>query len=163
TFSTSGSSFDTLLAAYRGTAVNTLTAVAANDDASTSTSTSQISFAATSGVTYMIAVDGWSATGGVPAKGNIALGWSLGAPVAGPANDMFASAQVITGAPGNVTGTNVNATKETGEPNHAGNVGGASVCYSWTAPATGQATFSTATSSFDTLLAAYRGTAANAL
>jgi hypothetical protein len=163
TFTTAGSSFDTLLAAYRGTIVSGLTGVAANDDASSTTSTSQISFAATGGVTYMIAVDGWSAAGGIPAKGAVTLNWSLGAPVAGPANDMFASAQAVPGAPGSVAGTNVNATKETGEPNHAGNVGGASVWYSWTAPASGQATFTTAGSSFDTLLAAYRGTAVNAL
>ena len=163
TFTTAGSSFDTLLAAYRGTSVSALTAVAANDDASSSTSTSQIGFAATGGVTYMIAVDGWSAVGGVPAKGNITLGWNLGAPVAGPPNDNFASAQVISGAPGSLSGTNVNATKEAGEPNHASNVGGASVWYSWTAPSSGQATFATAGSNFDTLLAVYRGTSVSAL
>src|SRR6185436_1507806 len=37
-----------------------------------------------------------------------------------PANDNFASAQVLTGCSGTVTGTNVASTKETGEPDHGG-------------------------------------------
>src|SRR5438552_2355269 len=80
-----------------------------------------------------------------------------------PSNDNFASAMVITGSSSTVAGTNVDATKEAGEPSHAGNPGGASVWFSWTAPARGQATFSTAGSSFDTLLAAYRGTIVSGL
>src|SRR5213593_4436723 len=51
-----------------------------------------------------------------------------------PNNDNFAAAQAITGTSGSITGTNVEATKEAGEPNHAGNAGGKSVWYSWTAP-----------------------------
>jgi len=46
----------------------------------------------------------------------------------------------------------VNATKEPGEPAHAGNDGGASIWYSWTAPSTGNVTITTEGSSFDTLL-----------
>ena len=37
-----------------------------------------------------------------------------------PANDNFNNAQVITGGGGTVTGTNVNATTESGEPGPAG-------------------------------------------
>src|SRR6187551_1328636 len=48
-----------------------------------------------------------------------------------PANDSFNSPEalgiVTTGA---VSGNNVSATKEPGEPNHAGNMGGHSVWYS---------------------------------
>lgn len=80
-----------------------------------------------------------------------------------PANDAFANAAVISGASGTVTGTNVNATKETGEPNHGGFVGGKSVWYRWTAPSSGTATVTTCGSSYDTLLGAYTGTAVNAL
>jgi hypothetical protein len=44
-----------------------------------------------------------------------------------PANDNFVNAQVITGSSGTVSGTNVNATTEVGEPGFAG----ASVWYAW--------------------------------
>lgn len=54
-----------------------------------------------------------------------------------PANDHFANAQVISGVSGFVTGNTANATKEPGEPNHAGNPGGASVWFTWTAPQSG--------------------------
>jgi hypothetical protein len=50
---------------------------------------------------------------------------------------------------------NLNATSQTGEPLHAGKVGGKSLWMSWIAPAHGLATFRTAGSSFDTLLAVY--------
>ena len=80
-----------------------------------------------------------------------------------PANDNFASAQAISGASGSVTGNNANATKQTGEPNHAGNAGGSSVWYNWTAPSTSPVTFDTCLSGFDTLLAVYTGNAVNAL
>lgn len=82
---------------------------------------------------------------------------------AAPANDDFANAQVIAGATGNVAGNNVGATKEVGEPDHAGNPGGHSIWFSWTAPADGHVAFRTAGSGFDTLLAAYTGAAVNAL
>jgi subtilisin-like proprotein convertase family protein len=76
-----------------------------------------------------------------------------------PANDAFAAAQVLPGGTGTVSGTNRGATRETGEPLHGDNTGGASVWYVWTAPASGLWTFSTQGSTFDTLLAVYTGTA----
>jgi len=62
-------------------------------------------------------------------------------------------------AGGNMTATssNVNYTKEPGEPNHAGNPGGRSVWWKWTAPYDGQATIRTFGSSFATTLGVYRG------
>jgi bacillolysin len=86
-----------------------------------------------------------------------------GGPIQTPANDAFASAQALTGANATVTGTNVNATKESGEPNHAGNTGGKSVWYKWTPQASGTTTIDTAGSNFDTLLAIYTGGAVNSL
>jgi hypothetical protein len=80
-----------------------------------------------------------------------------------PSNNNFASAQTISGTSGTVNGTNVGANKETGEPNHAGNSGGASVWYRWQAPATGAVTFTTTSSNFDTLLAAYTGSSVSSL
>jgi hypothetical protein len=82
---------------------------------------------------------------------------------AGPANDNFANAQVITGNAGTVTGSNTSATKEPGEPDHAGNAGGVSLWYTWTAPVSGNWRFDTIGSSFDTLLAVYTGSNPGAL
>jgi hypothetical protein len=81
----------------------------------------------------------------------------------GPANNNFANAQSITGSSGSATGTNVGATKETGEPNHAGNAGGASVWYSWQAPSSGSVTINTSGSDFDTTLGIYTGSSVGAL
>ena len=72
--------------------------------------------------------------------------------------DNLASRLTISAASGTNSGSNVAATKEAGEPNHAGKVGGASVWLDWRAPMTGIATFSTRGSSFDTLLGIYTGT-----
>ena len=80
-----------------------------------------------------------------------------------PANDLFANRIVITGTNPVVTGSNVGATREAGEPYHAGNSGGASVWWSWTAPRSDRATISTAGSSFDTILGVYTGTSVSAL
>jgi len=80
-----------------------------------------------------------------------------------PPNDMFASAITISGTSGQTTGSNVGATKESGEPSHAGNSGGASVWWKWTAPASGQATINTNGSSFDTLLGVYTGSSVGGL
>lgn len=83
--------------------------------------------------------------------------------VSGPTNDNFASRTTISGSSITVTGSNVNATKEAGEPNHANFPGGKSVWFSWTAPASGSATITTTGSSFDTLLHAYTGSSVSGL
>lgn len=81
-----------------------------------------------------------------------------------PVNDAFASRISITGSlPLSVSGTNIDATKEVGEPDHAGYPGGKSVWWTWTAPSTGSFVIKTVGSSYDTLLAVYTGTVVNAL
>jgi hypothetical protein len=80
-----------------------------------------------------------------------------------PTNDNFANATVLSGSTITMTGTNANATKEPGEPNHAGNAGGKSVWYQWTAPSAGTVTIDTHGSTFDTLLGVYTGTSVSAL
>ena len=66
-----------------------------------------------------------------------------------PKNDNFANRQVITNAvPWTVTGSNVNASVESGEPKITLNVGGASVWWSWTAPYSGAMTLTTAGQQF---------------
>ena len=99
------------------------------------------------------------------------LGWNLVDSIAPPppppppSNDNFADARNITGCSASVRGTNLNATKETGEPNHSpdNNGGTHSVWYQWQAPSNGTATFTTAGSGYDTVLAVYTGTSVNTL
>jgi hypothetical protein len=74
-----------------------------------------------------------------------------------PANDAFASSRALTGSTGTLSATNVAASKETGEPKHAGRVGGRSVWFTWTSPGTGVVTIDTFGSKFDTVLAVYTG------
>lgn len=69
--STEGSDFNTLLAVYRGSSVSALAAVAANNDTSGGT-TSYLSFNATRGAVYRIAVDGVSGQ-----TGEIRLHWNV--------------------------------------------------------------------------------------
>ncbi|HEY2953073.1 MAG TPA: immunoglobulin domain-containing protein, partial [Verrucomicrobiae bacterium] len=75
-----------------------------------------------------------------------------------PPGDNFVDHVPISGTNGFVVGTNTFATREAGEPLHAGKPGSNSVWYTWQAPATGIATFRTTGSGFDTLLAIYTGT-----
>jgi hypothetical protein len=77
--------------------------------------------------------------------------------------DFFAVPVPIVGAAGTIGGTNTLATYEVGEPDHAGKPGGKSVWFTWIAPADGIATLRTVGSTFDTLLAVYRGTSVNSL
>lgn len=72
-------------------------------------------------------------------------------------NDKFIKAIELRQSSGSTIGSNTNAGKESGEPFHGGNSGGRSVWWRWTAPANGQLSVNTATSSFDTLLAIYEG------
>ena len=71
--------------------------------------------------------------------------------------DEFAKRAVTTKANGLLYSSNVGATKQPGEPQHAGVAGGASVWLAWRAPTAGIASFSTAGSALDTLLGVYTG------
>lgn len=89
--------------------------------------------------------------------------WWANVRVALPTNDLFANAIVLSGSQGTTNGTNLRATKEIGEPNHAANTGGASIWYNWTAPSSGSVIIDTAGSSFQTLLAVYTGSSVSSL
>jgi parallel beta-helix repeat protein len=80
-----------------------------------------------------------------------------------PPGDNLANRVALPGASGTVRGTNVNATRQPGEPMHAGKPGGASVWYSFTSASAGVMTIATSGSTFDTLLAVYTGTTIPAL
>ena len=115
---------------------------------------SSVTFGVTAGTTYRIAVDGYKNS-----TGTINLNLAMR-----PANDKFADAQALSGTTATADGSNVNATGEVGEINHA-DVSGtlASIWYTWTAPASGNVTINTFNSSFDTTLAVYTGNAVDAL
>ncbi len=81
---------------------------------------------------------------------------SLGGLLSLPASDGFANRGLFLNLVTSET-SNVGATSDPGEPEHAGVPGGKSVWFTWTPLLSGVATFSTAGSSFDTLLAVYTG------
>ena len=83
--------------------------------------------------------------------------------MAQPANDNFVNARTLVGANVTTNGNSQQSSKETGEPNHANNLGGRSVWFNWTAPGSGSVRVDTVGSSFNTLLGVYTGTAVNAL
>jgi Ca2+-binding RTX toxin-like protein len=81
-----------------------------------------------------------------------------------PVNDNFANRITLVGDAASTTGTNVGATGEPGEPNHAGvSVPIESVWWTWTAPDSGQVTIDTIGSNYDTTLGVYTGSAVNSL
>ncbi len=78
---TTGSSFDTTLGIYTGTAVKTLAVVGSNDDESSSVLSSKVVVSVVSGKTYRIAVDGYSAeSGSIVLTGSLTASAVLAAP-----------------------------------------------------------------------------------
>jgi hypothetical protein len=138
--------FDSLLAVYTGNSYP-LTEVASDDDGGPcGGGASRVVFDGLAGATYLIAVDG---KGGV--EGSFALALQRR-----PAYDQLANATDLSLA---APAPNDLATKEPGEPDHAGDPGGHSLWYSWTPSQAGQFEIDTCNSNFDTLLAAYTGSA----
>ncbi|MDP8956432.1 MAG: hypothetical protein M3N24_05680, partial [Actinomycetota bacterium] len=147
-------SFDTTLGVYRGSAVNSLSVVAANDDGCGSDSfLSRVKFAARKGLTYRISVDGYQSE-----TGPFTLSWTR-------VNDNFSKAVAISGQDGSVLGTNVSFTGQAGEPDNDGvSKPIQSAWYKWTAPLDGIAYFDTCgTGDFDTTLGVYRGSSVDVL
>jgi hypothetical protein len=157
TIDTATSAFDTLVGAYVGSSVGTLTPIASNDDVGSTDLTSAIRFQATAAVVYRIRVDGYAGDAGA-----ITLHLNENLP---PANNDFANAYILSGQNDSRTNdTNVAATLQTGEANTvAGVSAGASVWYKWTAPQSISVTINTATSDFDTLLGVYTGNTVSTL
>jgi hypothetical protein len=80
-FTTAGSAYDTVLAVYTGTSVNTLTVVAQNDDipdvpGQPHQVTSSVTFSVVAGNVYRIAVDGFNNGGDGGDMGPLKLNWS---------------------------------------------------------------------------------------
>ena len=76
---------------------------------------------------------------------------------AAPANDNFADAEILTGLPTLTTGSSIDATRETDEPDHGSFGLGSSVWYDWTAPSSGPVAIDLSGSDYDTFLAVYTG------
>lgn len=131
----------------------------------------QYTFMAEGGTAYAIAVDGNGFHFSEPpdTEGEFPLRIEQRPP---PANDDFAEAAGLAGqffAGGadrfyraEARGYNWGASKESGEPDHNGDVGGASVWYSWTAPADGIAQVGVCCG-FGGLLGVYRGASVGSL
>ncbi|MFN7563937.1 MAG: hypothetical protein ACK5TH_19360 [Prosthecobacter sp.] len=90
-----------------------------------------IAVTVTAGTTYHVAVDSYQAN----TSGTFSM--QINDPLPPPSNDLFVNRTVLSGMSARANGYNNGATKEPGEPSHAGNTGGRSVWYSWTAPVTG--------------------------
>jgi hypothetical protein len=156
TAGTCGSDFATVLSVYTGTEVDELTKVAGDFDSQgpgcPSFNGQEITFEAINGTSYWIAVDGdpFYVPPAEPPAGEGAIELQLKVTPT-PVNDDFADATALTGLLeeeegaetafywASARGFNWNATKEAGEADHAGDPGGASVWYSWTAPRSGSA------------------------
>ncbi|HVR36845.1 MAG TPA: Ig-like domain-containing protein, partial [Methylomirabilota bacterium] len=77
--------------------------------------------------------------------------------IARPTNDDFANREAIIGIEATVTGVNISATSEPGEPEHEGFWVGNSVWWSWTAPSAALVTVTTAGTTFRNVLGVYTG------
>ncbi|MEO6392121.1 MAG: VCBS repeat-containing protein [Pyrinomonadaceae bacterium] len=132
---TNGSSFDTLLAVYVGSNIASLKLVAANDNLSSelvSSARSRLHFGTQAGTTYYIAVDGKNSSG-TAEIGSVDLTFSfdnvmLSNGLANLPDEFWLYSGNRTST---ITGSNVGASKESGEPDHAGNAGGKSIWYRW--------------------------------
>lgn len=151
--------FDTVLAVYRGTALNALTEVACNDDVpGHGGAPSKVHVTLTGGQTYYFQAGGFRDTAGKVAEGTLGFKLSVLA-----SSDSFAGAIAIGGAPFSQTGTTSSATEEGGEPLTSCAPIGKTVWYRFTPSTNMTVTVSTQGSAFDTVLVAWRGTAFGAL
>jgi subtilisin family serine protease len=134
TIETRFSVIDTLLAVYTGSTVASLTHVVSNDNVSATDATSKVTFSATAGTIYRIAVDGKNGAAGH-------ISFSYNAALGAPANDAFADSQTLSGPSGTIVASNVGATAEPGEPEYNVFPQPKSIWYRWTAPRSGLFSF----------------------
>jgi hypothetical protein len=167
-----------MVGVYTGTVVDALTSVVGPADRGPGFcgySEGVYTFWATEGTVYNLAVDGsvfYLPPSAQPSgEGEFTLRLEATPP---PANDDFADAETLSGeiseepdgnriyyASGD--GNNWGAGRQTGEPEHAGDPGGASVWYSWTAPESGKARIGLVNTSLSGAVAVYGGDAVDAL
>jgi hypothetical protein len=150
---TQSGDLDTVLGVYTGEELTGLSEVASDDDGQSrrgcDATDSAVEFTAVAGTTYEIAVDGKG--GSVGSSQLIVEGTAF--------NDDFGRALPLGGGLPVTWGTLSNrfARKQVGEPDHAGDAGGSSIWFKWTAPRSGAVSIDTCDADFDTLLAVYTG------
>lgn len=154
TVRTASSEFHPVLAVYNGNAASALPLVASGETSPLGLLAGALTFEATAGVTYHIAVDGYGA-----AIGSILLKLTQAEQTAPPANDNFATAASLTGENVLWAGANLNATPEPGEPAHSALPGGASIWFNWTAPTSRPVVIDARGSDLEAVVAVYTGTA----
>lgn len=145
-------SFNKVIAIYTGSSVTSLAPVASGFNNSPYDATCY--FVAAAGTEYLVAVDGYAS-----GSGTFTLSLAQTPP---PQNDNFANRIAIIGTNVTLRGTNISASKQPGEPDHAGVAGGQSVWWTWTAPAAGWTTFK-ASGNLSMLLGVYTGDSVAAL
>ncbi len=151
---------ESLIAVYTGTSVDQLVPVPGSEIWGSST----LVFPVSAGVTYRIAIDGrYDPSTESPFMDQPEMWVSRF-----PGNDDFQDAWPLPRGPlGGTAGMNflgsIGATKQPGEPDHAGNHGGSSVWFTTTVTENGSAQLSACGASFRTLLAVYTGSAVGAL
>jgi hypothetical protein len=147
-FDVSSSEFPPLIGIYTGSGVDALIEVASIAGQQPQMHHT-VELEAEATTVYMIALDGW-----FESIGDFDLSWR---PL-GPPNDDLIDATVLNGPTHSVSLDSTLAAKEAGEPNHAGNPGGASAWYEWTTPWWhGTATITAEADGFEPILALYLG------
>jgi hypothetical protein len=164
TADTSGSTWDTVLVAYRGTSLTGLTQVACDDDGIAPSGASRItSFPVSAGQTYYFQAGGYAQTSsGTAASGTLNFHVDL----APPPNDAFSGATSISSLPFSETGLSTGkATTETNEPVDptCTDFIGKTVWYKFVPGSDMNLTADTSGSTWDTVLVAYRGTSLTGL
>lgn len=124
-------------------------------------------------VEITVSIDEGQLSGGGNFLGEITLGVDGGASTTRaarvtvvpppPGNNDFNDAFPLVGLSHDIAYSTVGADKQTLEPNHAGNSGGATVWYAWTPRVDGRMQIRTANANYDTMLAVYTGVAIGSL
>ena len=148
TLDTRDSTVDTVLSVYTGDTLAGLNEVALNDDAAPGESWSRVTFTAQSNTLYHVRAD--SALG---EEGTYELSWWFGV----PDNDDFGQAGLLEDYLTLHRSSTMHATREDGEPWHAGEPGGRSLWFPYRPSDPRSVIVTTALSDFDTLLAVYTG------
>lgn len=129
---TGGSNYDTMISVYTGATLANLKHVASMDDYATDANKAQFTFGTQTNVTYYIAIDGHNEEGAGAATGSLRLDYAFSNQSGA---DTLATPHILSTYPrGNRIDSNVGASKQVGEPDHAGNPGGKSLWFLWHAP-----------------------------
>lgn len=146
---TFGSDFDTVLAVYTGSTLNSLSTVDCNDD-TFSGLRSRIQFQAEAGVVYRVQAGGLNATGGT-----LVVNFAPAPPP--PVNDNFSAAITVGALPFSDIRLNSAATGEKGELKTTCSDVEKTVWYTFTPTATAIYQIDTVGSDFDTVVTVYTG------